>query len=75
VGFPSYPDDQQRWFILTGGTARKVRNFFVWFISYALKLERKMPGFFFWPGRRRVSWHEANEALQRVRAEQKVQTA
>jgi NADH dehydrogenase FAD-containing subunit len=55
VGFPSYPDDQQGWFILTGKTARIVRNFFVWFITYALKLERKMPGFFFWPGRRRVS--------------------
>lgn len=75
VGFPSYPDDKQRWFILTGGTARVVRNFFVWFISYALKLERKMPGFFFWPGRRRVSWQQANEAIQRVRTAQKVRTA
>jgi NADH dehydrogenase len=54
VGFTSYPDDKQRWFILTGATARMVRNFFVWFITAALKLERKMPGFWFWPGRRRV---------------------
>jgi NADH dehydrogenase len=75
VGFPSYPDDKQRWFILTGQTARRVRNFFVWFISYALKLERGMPGFLFWPGRRRVSWHQANEAVQRVRTAQKVQAA
>jgi NADH dehydrogenase len=75
VGFPSYPDDEQRWFILTGRTARIVRNFFVWFISYALKLERRMPGFFFWPGRRRVSWHQANEAIQRGRTTQEVQTA
>jgi NADH dehydrogenase len=75
VGFPSYPDDKQRWFILTGQTARRVRNFFVWFISYALKLERRMPGFLFWPGRRRVSWHQANEAVQRVRTAQKVQAA
>ena len=75
VGFPSYPDDKQRWFILTGQTARGVRNFFVWFISYALKLERRMPGFVFWPGRRRVSWHQANEAIQRVRTSQKVQAA
>jgi NADH dehydrogenase FAD-containing subunit len=67
VGFFSYPDDKQRWFIVTGGAARAIRNFFVWFISYALKLEGKIPGFFFWPGRRRVSWHEANEAVQRVR--------
>jgi NADH dehydrogenase FAD-containing subunit len=75
VGFPSYPDDEQRWFILTGGTARAVRNFFVWFITYALKLERKMPGFLFWPGRRRVSWHQANEAIQRLRTARRVRTA
>jgi len=67
VGFFSYPDDKPTWFIVTGGTARVIRNFFVWFISYALKLERRMPGFFFWLGRRRVSWHEANQAVQRVR--------
>jgi NADH:ubiquinone reductase (H+-translocating) len=75
VGFFSYPDDKQRWFIVTGGTARIIRNLFVWFISYALKLERKMPGFWFWPGRRRVSWQQANEAIQRVRTAQRVQTA
>jgi NADH dehydrogenase FAD-containing subunit len=75
VGFASYPDDKQVGFILTGRTARTVRNFFVWFISYALKLERRMPGFFFWLGRRRVSWHQANEATQRARTAQKVQTA
>src|SRR5690242_8741038 len=75
VGFFSYPDDKQRWFIVTGGAARVIRNFFVWFISYALKLERKMPGFFFWPGRRRVSWHEANQAVQRLRTAQARQTA
>ena len=75
VGFPSYPDDKQGWFILTGRIARVVRNFFVWFICYALKLERRMPGFFFWPGRRRVSWHQANEAIQRIRMAQKVRTA
>ena len=54
VGFPSYPDDRQRWFILTGQRPAMVRNSFVWFITYTLKLERRMPGFFFWPGRRRV---------------------
>jgi NADH dehydrogenase FAD-containing subunit len=75
VGFPSYPDDKQRWFILTGQTARTVRNFFVWFISYALMLERRMPGFLFWPGRRRVSWHQANEAVQRIHGAQKVRAA
>lgn len=74
VGFPSYPDDKQVLFILTGRPARHVRNFFVWFISYTLKLERSVPGVFFWPGRRRVSWHRANEMIQRARMAQKVST-
>jgi NADH dehydrogenase FAD-containing subunit len=75
VGFPSYPDDKQTGFILTSRTARVVRNFFVWFIASALKLERRIPGLLFWPGRRRVSWRQADEAIQRVQTEQKVRTA
>lgn len=67
VGFFSYPDDKQTLLILKGRAARNVRNFFVWFISYALKIERTIPGFFFWPGRRRVSWHQVNDAIQKVR--------
>jgi NADH dehydrogenase FAD-containing subunit len=64
VGFFSYPDDKQKLFILKGKVARQVRNFFVWFATYTLRLERKFPGFFFWPGRRRVSWRQANVAIQ-----------
>jgi len=75
VGFPSYPDDQQRWFILTGMTARIVRNFFVWFISSTFKLERRLPGVLFWPGGRRVSWHQANQAIQRAPTTQEIRTA
>ena len=75
VGFFSYPDDRQTLFILKGRKARHVRNFFVWFITYALKLERRVPGFFFWPGRRRVSWHQANDAIQKVQTAQKVRAA
>ena len=75
VGFFSYPDDKQKLFILRGRAARHVRNFFVWFFTYALKLERRFPGFFFWPGRRRVSWHQANEAIKKVQTAQKLQTA
>jgi NADH dehydrogenase FAD-containing subunit len=74
VGFFSYPDDKQSLFILKGRTARHVRNFFVWFFTYALKLERRFPGFFFWPGRRRVSWHQASDAVQKVQTAQKLQT-
>lgn len=69
VGFLSYPDDRQRSFIVQGRTARTIRNFFVWLVLFVLRLERARPGFFFWPGRGRVSWQQANAAvreLQRV---------
>jgi NADH dehydrogenase len=75
VGFPSYPDDKQILFILKGRTARSVRNFFVWFLIFSLKLERRFPGAFIRPGRRRVSWLQANDAIQKVQTGQKLQTA
>jgi NADH dehydrogenase FAD-containing subunit len=71
VGFLSYPDDRQRLFILEGRTARQVRDFFVWLVAAVLKVERRVPGFFFYPGRRRVSWHQANEAMQKLQTAQK----
>lgn len=75
VGFFSYPDERQAFFILEGRRARQVRDFFVWFVTFTLKLERKVPGFFFWPGRRRVSWHQANDAIQKALTAQTIQTA
>jgi NADH dehydrogenase len=75
VGFFSYPDDRQRLFILEGRPARRVRDFFVWFVTYTLRLERRFPGFFLWPGRRRVSWHQANDAIRKVQTAQKIQPA
>lgn len=53
---------------LAGRMARHVRNLFVWFIAYVLKLERRFPSFFTWPGQRRVSWHLANDAIRKTRA-------
>jgi NADH dehydrogenase FAD-containing subunit len=75
VGFFSYPDDRQTLFILRGSAARHVRNFFVWFVTFALKLERRWPGFFSWPGRRRVSWQQATLALQQALSERERRTA
>jgi NADH dehydrogenase len=75
VGFFSYPNDRQSLFIVRGRAARHVRNFFVWFITATLKIERRVPGFFFWLGRRRVSWHQANDAIKKVETAHKVRTA
>jgi NADH:ubiquinone reductase (H+-translocating) len=68
VGFVSYPDDKQRWFIVKGRAARHIRNFFVWLVCYVLKAECRFPGFFFWLGRRRVSWRQAGDAIQQAQS-------
>src|SRR5580704_14011372 len=75
VGFLSYPDDRQSLFILRRRSAYHVRNVFVWLVSYVLKLERRFPGSFFWLGRQRVSWQQANDAIQKVETARKVRTA
>ncbi len=68
IGFPAFPDDQHRWFVIGGRTGFHTRNLFVWFSTYLLKNERKHPGFFswIWSGQRRVSWQRANDAMQRL---------
>jgi NADH dehydrogenase FAD-containing subunit len=68
VGFVSYPDDRQRLFLIRGASARQLRNFFVWLVCGVLRMERRFPGLFFWPGRRRVSWQQANEAAAKQEA-------
>jgi NADH:ubiquinone reductase (H+-translocating) len=65
VGFTTYPDDRRGYFLLTGRVAFAVRNFFVWFLLFVLKMERRFPGSFFWLGRRRVSWREAEAAMRK----------
>lgn len=75
VGFFTYPDDRQNLFILKGRAARHIRNFFVAFFIYVLRVERRFPGLFFWPGRRRISWDQANDALRKLETAHKVRTA
>ncbi len=73
VGFFSYPDDKQRWFIIRGRSARHIRNFFVWLVCYVLQVERRFPGFFFWLGSRRVSWRQADDAMDQLRSMREIQ--
>jgi NADH dehydrogenase len=68
VGFTSYPDDRRARFLVTGRTGQRMRNLFVWFLVVLLKAERRHPGMFFAIGRRRVSWQQANQAMQAARA-------
>jgi len=75
VGFFSYPNDKQRGFIIKGRSARHIRNFFVWLVCCVLKVEGRFPGFFFWFGSRRVGWSEANDAIDRARSRQEIESA
>ena len=67
VGFFTYPNDGAAYFILRGSLALRIRNLFVWFLVFFLRLERKYPGSsLFWIGRQRVSWSKAKDAMRRA---------
>jgi NADH dehydrogenase len=68
VLFPLDPDDRQILFILKGRAARRVRDFLLLSVIWGFKLERRFPGFFYLPGRGRVSWRQANDAMQKDQA-------
>jgi NADH:ubiquinone reductase (H+-translocating) len=72
VIFPLNRDDRQVLFVLKGRTARRLRDFFLLVVIYGFRLERRFPKSFFLPGRRRVSWAQANEAMQNNRTAQKI---
>lgn len=55
VGFMTFPNDQPVGWLLRGKLAVGVRSFFVWFLAYSLVIERHIPGFFLWFGKRRYS--------------------
>ena len=51
VGFNTYPSDRPIGPLITGTTGLTIRNFFVGLLLNMLEIERKRPGFFFWPGK------------------------
>ena len=53
VGFGAFPDDVPGRLIVRRMAAVRLRTFFLWFLTFALELERRFPGFFFWVGKRR----------------------
>ncbi|MEZ4867244.1 MAG: FAD-dependent oxidoreductase [Caldilineaceae bacterium] len=55
VGFATYPVDQAWPLIFRRALAVRVRNFFVWYLSFALELERRFPGSFIWNGKGRYA--------------------
>jgi NADH dehydrogenase FAD-containing subunit len=76
VGFFTFPNDGTAYFVLRGSIALRIRNLFVWFLVFFLKLERRLPGSsLFWIGRRRVSWKQARQAIENAQTLRKAQTA
>jgi NADH:ubiquinone reductase (H+-translocating) len=75
VLFPLDRDDRQVLFVLKGRTARRVRDFLLFVVIYGFKLERRFSGFFYLPGRGRVSWAQANDAMQKFKMAQKSEPA
>lgn len=65
-------NDRQIGYIVKGRTARKLRDFVPLLGIYLFKLERRFPGSFFMAGGGRVSWRQANDAMQEFQAAQKV---
>jgi NADH dehydrogenase FAD-containing subunit len=68
VGFATFPDDREAFFLIAGRNGIRVRNFFVRLLVMLIKMERIHPGLFFTLGRRRVSWQRAKEAMRTARA-------
>ena len=65
VGFNTFPADHPVGPIFRRKTAVRLRSFFVWLLLAFLKIERRLPGFFFWFGKGRY----ARQRRKRVAAD------
>jgi NADH dehydrogenase FAD-containing subunit len=61
-------NDGQIGYIIKGRTARRLRDLGLLTVAFGFKLERRFSGSFFMAGRNRVSWPEANDAIQKFQA-------
>ena len=55
VGFNTFPADRPVGPLFRGKAAVRLRSFFVWLLLAFLKIERRLPGFFFWFGKGRFA--------------------
>ncbi|MEZ4710527.1 MAG: FAD-dependent oxidoreductase [Caldilineaceae bacterium] len=62
VGFNTFPVDAARGPIFRRLLAVRIRNFFVWYLSFALELERRFPGAFYWNGKGRYARQHRGQA-------------
>jgi len=55
IGFNNYPDDTPRHPYFTGWLGYQTRELFVRYLADAPRIEKRWPGAFVWPGKRRYS--------------------
>jgi NADH dehydrogenase len=55
VGFATYPVDAVVGPIYRGWLAVSLRNFFIWFLTFAIEMEKTLPGFLVWLGKGRYA--------------------
>lgn len=65
--FPLDANDNPILFVLRGRLASHIRGVLIWLVLHFITLERHLPGMQSWPGRRRISQREADEALKQKR--------
>ena len=65
IGFNNYPDDTPRPPYFTGWLGYQIRESFVRYLAAAPRFERRWPGLFVWPGKRR---YEAAQRRQQAKA-------
>jgi NADH dehydrogenase FAD-containing subunit len=65
--FPLDANDNPILFVLRGRLASHVRGVLIWLVLHFITLERHLPGLQSWPGRRRISQRQADEALRQRR--------
>jgi NADH dehydrogenase len=65
IGFNNYPDDKPRPPYCTGWLGYQIREAFVRYLAAAPRFERRWPGLFAWPGKRR---YEALQQQQQAKA-------
>ena len=65
IGFNNYPDDRPIPPYFTGWLGYQIRELFVRYLAAAPRFERRWPGLFIWPGKRR---YEAAQRRQQAQA-------
>ncbi|MDB6082783.1 MAG: hypothetical protein JWN43_664 [Gammaproteobacteria bacterium] len=65
--FPLDSNDNPVLFVLRGRLASRLRSVLIWLVLHFITFERYFPGLQTWPGRRRISQRQADEALMHER--------